>query len=287
MPSVLCCGLVTADLFYHYDDPVVWGGKFKSASSNIEPGGGAAIAASAIAALGGDASVVGRIGQDILGDWVQADLNKRNVDTKFLQKVQGYSTPNSAIITTFDGERTVFNARDSRLLSARSDIHQFPAFDAVLTDTRWPAGAEMLLKAAQLRNKPAILDAEAPVSFAEDVIHLATHIIFSEQGLSDYAGKCDENALIKVARETGVWVAVTRGSKSVICCHENKLTYFAPPKVKTRNTLGAGDVWHGAFALSMGQTGSESLAVEFANDVAAMKVSLPNGYPTLAMLQGK
>ena len=58
------------------------------------------------------------------------------------------------------------------------------------------------------------------------------------------------------------------------------------------DTLAAGDVWHGAFALSLGEGESEVNAVRFANAVAALKCTgfggrsaIPNRLETNTFLQ--
>jgi sulfofructose kinase len=51
------------------------------------------------------------------------------------------------------------------------------------------------------------------------------------------------------------------------------------------DTLGAGDVWHGAFALLLGEGASPPDAIRFASAVAAIKCTRTNGragYPTRA-----
>ena len=51
----------------------------------------------------------------------------------------------------------------------------------------------------------------------------------------------------------------------------NRLENIPTPKVDVKETLGAGDVWHGAFALSLGEGKKELDAVKFANSVASLK----------------
>jgi len=55
------------------------------------------------------------------------------------------------------------------------------------------------------------------------------------------------------------------------------------------DTLGAGDVWHGAFALALAEGRDESAAVRFASAAAALKVQRAEGRagaPTRAELDG-
>ena len=48
-------------------------------------------------------------------------------------------------------------------------------------------------------------------------------------------------------------------------------------KVDAKDTLGAGDVWHGAFALSLAEGNNEIEAVKFANSAASLKCSVFGG----------
>jgi sulfofructose kinase len=48
-------------------------------------------------------------------------------------------------------------------------------------------------------------------------------------------------------------------------------------RVAAVDTLGAGDVWHGAFALALAERRPEAAAVRFANAAAALKVGRAGG----------
>ena len=75
---------------------------------------------------------------------------------------------------------------------------------------------------------------------------------------------------------------------------DNVLKNIATPKVDVKETLGAGDVWHGAFALSLGEGKKELDAVRFANTVASLKCagfggrgSFPSRQETEEFLRGQ
>jgi len=157
-------------------------------------------------------------------------------------------------------------------------------FDAGLADTRWPDGAEALMRVARERGLPGVLDAEAPIREAEAALHLASHIAFSAQGLRDWSGHEDlARALADVAAETGAFACVTDGAKGVSWRHREASGFVPAFKIDPVDTLGAGDVWHGAFALRLGEGASAVDAIRFANAVAAIKCTRSNGragYPT-------
>jgi len=281
MAHVVCGGLITVDFIYHLADFPVEGTKVRAQTAQMVVGGGALFAASAIAALGGQVSLAGAVGDDALGDFVRAALLTQGIEGTFLRVCPGVGTARSAVIISAGGERTVINHRDAALF-AEPGLPPI-VFDAALVDTRWPMGAATLMGAARQMGKPGVMDAESPVRLADEALRLASHIVFSQQGLHDYAGACDAVALGDVARDLGAWVAVTRGALPALWHHGDKSGAAATFAVLPVDTLGAGDVWHGAFALALASGVPEDAALRYANAAAAVKVGRVAGdMPTQA-----
>lgn len=271
MPHVVCAGLITVDFLYHTTHFPVEGTKTRADTSQMTAGGGALYAASAIAALGGQASLAGAVGDDFLAPVVRAALATRGIDGTALRTIPGVATARSAVIISASGERTVVNHRDAALFATPPAL---PAlFDAALADTRWPIGAAALMQAARASGKPGVLDAESPVRLAQDALHAASHVVFSEQGLRDYVGASDAAALATVAQDLNVWVAVTRGALPVLWHAQSRSGMVDAFATTPIDTLGAGDVWHGAFALALAQGQPETDAARYANAAAALKVA--------------
>lgn len=275
MPRIICAGLIAADLVFDIAAFPIKGSKNKATGSQTITGGGALNAASAIASLGGEVSLVGAIGDDVLGAFLRERAVARGIDDQFVQTISATPTSRSTNMITPDGERTIVNHRDAALIHKNFAWHPSLVFDAALVDTRWPDGAAQILRAAREMGKPAVIDAEAPVADAALALSFATHVVFSEQGLEDYTGGSDAAALEHATQMIGAWCAVTRGALSVIC-HDQRTLFEVPTyPANAVNTLGAGDVWHGAFALALARGLSEISAVEWANATASLKVSRP------------
>lgn len=274
MPSILCAGLIAVDLVFEVDEFPTKGTKNRARTSRMIIGGGALNAASTIASLGGKASLAGSIGDDAFGKFIRCKILERKIDDRFVRTISGATTSRSANIISAVGDRTIINHRDDALVAAPLDLPpEFP-FDAVLVDTRLPAAALQIVEAATSAGKPAVVDAEAPVTDAISAIRGASHIVFSEQGLADYCGDSPD-ALERAAEQLGGWCAVTRGALPVLC-HDGTHIVEVPALPTTAvNTLGAGDVWHGAFTLALAQGRSEDNAVLRANAAASLKVSRP------------
>lgn len=288
MPRIVCAGLIATDLVFEVGAFPVKGTKSRASASWMISGGGALNAACAIASLGGNASLAGAIGDDDFGRFLRKKMRERCIDDRFVSSTEGATTSRSANLIGPDGDRTIINYRDDVGFPVHFALPDDASFDAVLVDTRWPEGAARLVEAANRAGKPSVVDAEAPVAPAAWALANASHVVFSEQGLADYVGESDAAGLKTAARRLGHWCAVSRGALPVLCHDGHGLIEVATFPANAVNTLGAGDVWHGAFALALASGLSEISAVRWANAAAALKVRRPiadEAMPTAAEVE--
>ena len=96
---------------------------------------------------------------------------------------------------------------------------------------------------------PGVLDAEAPALESKDALHLSSNVAFSADGLRDYASTDDLSCALEIAefRLEGS-LAVTIGNAGVYWREDGKTKHTPAFEIKSIDTLGAGDVWHAAFA---------------------------------------
>ena len=104
------------------------------------------------------------------------------------------------------------------------------------------------------------------------MIKIASHVAFSLHGLKTFTKK---NRLIDALKEvkkiTSSWICVTDGENGVFFLDNYKLVNIPVQTVDVKDTLGAGDVWHGAFALGLAEGKNEIEAVKLANSAATLK----------------
>ena len=130
---------------------------------------------------------------------------------------------------------------------------------------------------------PAVLDAEAPFDGLEETLALATHVAFSAPGLAAYTGLTDHaEALRSAAQHLDAWFCVTDGARGAWYRRGEEAGHVSAIRVDAVDTLGAGDVWHGAFALAIGEGRSEVDATPFANAAAALKCRNGTGWQAIA-----
>lgn len=243
-------------------------------------GGPAATAAVAIARLGGHARLAARLGDDSIGDIVLDELAGYGVDSDLVTRLPGRTSSLSAVIVDDGGERMIVNYLDRDMEPAPTWLpDRLPdEIDAVLADTRWPEGALHGLKLARDAGVPGVLDGDSPVPKDGELLRTATHVAFSADGLADFAGDPDpETALQSVAGTTDAWCCVTLGAGGTLYLEDGQPSRIDAFRVMVGDTLGAGDVWHGAFALALGEGRALLDALRFASAAAALKVQNGGG----------
>ncbi|MXN65588.1 sugar kinase [Stappia sp. GBMRC 2046] len=275
MTSVLCAGVAVIDFVLSIDEMPRRAEKYRAKDAAIVGGGCAANSAVAVARLGGEAFLASRLGADAVGDMIIADIEAEGVDCRLARRFEGNRSSFSSILVDRNGERQIVNFRDETLDRDASWLEQaeLPDFDVALADTRWPEGAEALMRVARLRGKPAIMDVEAPVEIAMSALKTATHLAFSEQGLREFSGKADVVSGLYHALDAApdAFICVTQGEDGVSWIEGSDVRHEPGFQVAVADTLGAGDIWHGAFALALGEGRAEIEAMRFANAAAAIK----------------
>lgn len=291
MTTVLVAGVAVMDFVFLVDEMPRQAEKYRANDSSMIGGGCAASAAVAVARLGGTARLAARLGNDRMGEMIRADLEADNVDCELVRGFDGVRSSYGSVLVDKAGERQIVSFRDPIL---PVDAEWLEAaigdnFDAALADTRWPKGALAVLSQAKRQAKPGVVDAEAPVHTSIDALKVASHIAFSAQGLRDYSGMEElEAGLRKASSELEAWVCFTDGPNGVTYLDNGEIRTIKAPSVKVVDTLGAGDAWHGAFALALGEGQGEAEAIGFANTVASIKCTRfggRRGIPTRAEVE--
>lgn len=273
MTSVCAVGLAVLDLVMSVDELPGSATKHFARSALVTGGGPAANAAVAVARLGGSASFVGCVGDDALGGLILEGLGAEGVALDDVLVVEGVGSPVSSVLVRPDGGRMIVNHTDPALHS-RPPAH-LPAADAFVADVRWPLGAELAMATAVQRGVPGVLDLDrTDVPIPEEAVRRASHVIASIDALDE---SDPEAALAGLARRTDAWVAVTTGPDGPVWMEAGSRRRLAPPPVDVVDTLGAGDVFHGAFALALAEGRDEPAAIRFATAAAAAKCARPGG----------
>ena len=279
-PAIVCLGLSALDYIWAVERLPVGSDKVLARQFATKGGGMAATAAVAVARLGGHAAFWGRAGDDLEGRLMRRSLQEENVAVGAFRLFPDARSSVSCVVVDEDGERQIANFRGSNLPldSGWLPLTDIPQTDAILADPRWPEGTLAAFAAARAAGVPTVLDADVALpEVFEAVLPLTDHAIFSTPALAAFAGSDRHAALRRVGTYGCEIAAVTSGSGGVSWLSEGRSHHQPAYPVEAVDTTGAGDVFHGAYALAIGSGAPVAEAMAFAAAAAALKCTRPDG----------
>jgi sulfofructose kinase len=276
-PRILCIGMPVRDLTFRVSGVPARGSKENATHFEEICGGNALNAAIGIVRLGGRASICGPMGdvRDTSDRYILDKLAHEGIETKHVVHMPGLVTPISAIMIDPTGERTIVTFRDPELWKVHLPPIETLLEDcaAILTESRCAEFCTDLCAEAVRRGIPVIVDVDRAMSLREGLLNASSHLVFSSEPLQETAAVADDaKALHKIAKLTKSFLAGTRGPQGTIWLDEHGAVQETPAfHVHTVDTLGAGDVFHGAFALAITEGQELRQALRFASAAAALK----------------
>jgi len=280
----VCAGIIVLDEVFRVEQFPQPDGKVQASGFFVVNGGCAANAAAAIARLGGRVALAGPLGgpagEDANGDRVLKALAAEHVDCRFCQRVPGLATALSAIFINARGDRTIVTYRDERIAATKPDDADaiVATADIVLADNRYPDFVQPICAAARRRRLPVVLDGDRPTIEDDPLFAIASHVIFSSECLRETTGVADlGDSLRRIAARTGAFLAVSNGPDDIIYLDGGAPKRLPVFKVAAVDTLGAGDAFHGGFALALAEGRGEVEAMRFGAAVAGIKCTRLGG----------
>lgn len=293
----LFVGLTTLDTIYRVDRLPRGDEKIVAREFFVGAGGPATNAALTFRHLGGRVNLVSAIGRGPMADFVRADIMRFGVSHHEMPSTG--EVPVSAVLVTSAGERAVVSAHEAvsdsviRPTGLPGDERSTPAqapgpawnlardlardlTGVVLLDGHRPELAAEIVRPHSARNCPVILDGGSWKKGTEDILPLVDLAVcsaaFAPPGTSGRRG------VLSYLLDSGPsFAAITNGAGPIHWATAEDHGCVRPPAVRAVDTLGAGDVFHGAFAWSVAQTAVPSTsdlvtALEDASRVAARSV---------------
>ncbi|MGK7866131.1 PfkB family carbohydrate kinase [Falsiroseomonas sp. E2-1-a20] len=288
--TVICLGSVVMDHTFLVQDIVQPPSKNRANSYSLGAGGLAANASIGVARLGGRCIFWGRVGDDLNGGPLLEALTAQGVDVSHCHVAPNARTPVSAVLVDPVGERSIFSYRGDNLGTDPSwlPLHLLDTAHAFLCDPRWPEGSGAALDHARARGIPTVIDGEkSETRLLLDLIPRSDHAIFSQPGLTNYApGARPVDGLRKAIAAGCRTAAVTRGEKGTLwLTAEDPEPRITPAfRVQATNTTGAGDVFHGAYALAMAERQAVADAMRFASAAGGLRAR-DGATPTREMVE--
>lgn len=257
MPQVITLGDINLDMMAHiarYPQP---GGDGLADRFRLCAGGSAANSALLLACCGVETAIIGRVGSDVLGTQVLAELRTGGVDVHLVQRDPEVNTGTMFIVVTPDGERTMFgfrgaNAHTDPTAISMTDFdgaHHFHLSGYALLESPQREAALRALDLAQRAGLSVSLDAglEALRQQADLVRELLPRITLFFPNLDEaelLTGTRDAEPAVSRLRKLGVESVVLKlGGQGCVVSTKDDFVAVPPFMVQVHDTTGAGDAF--------------------------------------------
>lgn len=270
MLDVLCVGHASFDITMtvaRHPEP-----NEKTTAEGMALGGGgpAANAAVQVARLGGKTGFAGYLGLDVLGCAHAAELEREGVMLDWL--VRGRApTPVSQVLAKPDGTRCVVNyKKDTPALPAHNIEPDSLQAKVLLCDGHEPHISRRLCGWARERGIPSILDAGSLHEGTQTLAMEVDYLLGSEKFARQFTGYRNAGLALKALARRRDHVVITLGARGLVCYGRGNFSWMPAFAVEAVDSTGAGDAFHGAFALAVAEGMDWMGALRFASAAGAL-----------------
>ncbi len=263
----LFVGLVTLDLIYLAASFPKNNQKIVATDYTIAAGGPATNAAVTFSYLGNQdktnntSTLLGAVGSHPLAQLIHQDLQNYQVKLQDLLPTNSNPPPISSIVVTqTSGERAVISINAVRTQAPCEVIPPdiLHDIDIVMLDGHQMAVGIEIAQKAKAENKPIVIDGGSWKPGFEQLLPFVDYAICSA---NFYPPNChtQEDVFAYLSQFGIPYIAITHGEKPIeylTCMSANKQeekwqkrtnNFLEVPKTRVVDTLGAGDIFHGAF----------------------------------------
>jgi sugar/nucleoside kinase (ribokinase family) len=253
---VLFIGRSTLDALYRIDRFPAEDTKIFACDFHAAAGGPALNAAITHALLGGEAMLVSAVGSGSWAAAVRAELARHGIALLDLAEGTSYETPLcTVLLNAATGSRTVVNppVSDAPLQPLAAVWQQAlpanwdPLPPVILTDGFHLDLALPFLAAYRAAGSAVCLDGGSWKAGTAELAPLLKVAICSERFAVPGEAATPEALFAWFAAQGVPHIALTRGAKSILGWDRGRRFEIEVPEIDAADTLGAGDVLHGAF----------------------------------------
>lgn len=269
----LFIGLITLDLIYLAASPPQNNQKLVAIDYTVAAGGPATNASVTFSYLGNQSQILGSLGSHPMTQLISTDLENYQVEIIDLYPSQQTSPPvSSIIITESTGERAIISINAVKTQASPENIptkvlENLANIDIILIDGHQMAISKILAENAKKQNIPVVIDGGSWKPGFEQILPYVDYAICSA---NFYPPDCqNQTDVFNYLQAMNIpHIAITQGEKPIEYLSNNYRGLINVPKIQPVDTLGAGDIFHGAFCYYILQE-SFSEALGLASNIAA------------------
>lgn len=263
------------------------GGEFHTA-----PGGKGANQAVAAARLGGQVSMVGRVGSDAFAQSLLDNLTADRVDHAFVTQDPEVATGVAFIVVDDAGENSIVVASGANMRLSPADVDAAEAViagaDVLLLQLETPlAAVTQAARAAHTHRATVILNPAPACPLPQELLSLIDVLVPNESEaalLTSLPGgdQAEIEAAAMALRELGVdTMVLTLGGRGALLVREGEREFISAFEVTPVDTTAAGDAFVGGFAVALAEGRSLIDAVRWGNAAGALATTKLGAQPSL------
>ncbi len=238
-------------------------------------GGQVATAIVALSRWGVKTKYIGKVGADELGQFSLQSIRQEGVDVSSVT-IEPNATNQFAtiIVDGSTGDRTILWNRDDRLMYREGELRKEEVCCGRLLhlDGHDIRAAIQCARWAKEEGVPTVVDLDKVEPLTSELIKEIDFLITSSRFPTLYTGISNQKeAFLELQKQTHGFLCATLGPSGAMAWVNGEIFCAGGFNVKTLDTTGAGDVFHGGFIYGVLQNWEVEKILRFANAAAALK----------------
>jgi sulfofructose kinase len=278
--AVVGLGLCVVDHLFLVDEAPADAPRVRYRERKVSFGGMVATALAQSAALGCPSQIVSVVGEDAEGRFAAAALRSAGVGVRRLRRSRACPTSVALVLVhAKTGERR-FLVPDRRAVERRAprfDLSPIRSGTLLLVDGHYPAQAMRAVRRARRVGAVVIGDfSDSRPAYHALLPYVDYPIVPLEFGRT-WGAKSASETVYALRDLYGGRPVVTEGARGALALLDGRPRRIAAPRVAVRDTTGAGDVFHGAFAAGLYHGLDELASLRLAARAAARSCTALGG----------
>lgn len=287
MAKILVVGSINMDLVVRVPHSPKAGETVLGGDFETYPGGKGANQAVAAARMGGEVTMVGRVGNDNFGDTLIQGLVENNIKTSYVIKDSEVSTGVAMIAVAADGENLIVVASGANYEVSPEDVANTRDImrdtDLLLVQLECPieavAAAAELAKAYEI---PVVLNPAPAQPLSKALLSNVDVLTPNETELMQLSGEDDLEKAIEKVLSLGVKnLVITLGANGARVVTDEIDQHIPAHEITAVDTTAAGDAFNGALAVALAEGKPLLEAVRYGMAAGALAATRPGAQPSL------
>ncbi len=283
LARIAVAGNINADIAYQVSRPPRPGETLLAEGLVLGPGGKAANASVALARLGAAPLLIGSVGDDPLGSFVLAALEREQVETGLVIRSRDAGTGVASVFVGPQGENAIVTHLGANLAMTPAELPGLESCGTLLMTLGLPRGVLLALVArARERGMRIVVDAtplrgDPPPAELLAVDVLSANRVEAEELTGRTIDPADSDAVLHACAELralgAAAVVLKLGRAGAVWSEGSQHGWVSAPAVEAVDSTGAGDAFMAGLVLRLAAGATLSEAVDFACLLGALSTT--------------